>query len=1582
MKKVIKKRKWWKWCLAILLTPFVLFFIIAILVYIPPVQQFVVDQVAEKLSEESGVEVSVGKVRLAFPLDLAVHGVLAKDQLDTLAEVRVMRLKVRMFPLVRGIVDVDGLEVYDAQVNTGRWIPDLYLRGHIKKFSAASHGVNLQDEVANIDYATLDGANLFIALGDSTISEPSAPTLWNLLVDEVKLSDTKLQLSFPGDSMRVAFHAGKALLENGQFDLGASAYHVDALKLQAGALTYAVLSSPDSLMLEEESGVDTLSLDSCCCSVDLPVVTKDIAFSQSDSLLWEEFEPDSIGIDPNYIVLQKLDFELNHLHFLNQGQMGLEVRRFFLRERSGIQVDQLAGNMVLSKGKLCLSDFSLRTPTSQLSAQSEVWLDSILEGKNDYGRLVVSGEISPADVALMGQGWVDPSILDRWPNSPLKVSLDVTGTSQSVQLDTFRLDWPRIARLKLTGQVLQPFSDDRIGELDFNLRTADLSFVHSLMKTEGITELTFPKNFSLYGKANVRGADYALNGKILGGEGQVSLEGKLNLDSWKYQAKLLAEHFPLSSFLPGFGPLSASVSVEGKGTDFFDPKALLQTQIHVDTLKYDQWQLGQLKLSLNLAEQKGVAHLVSENDVLEGEATLDLSLGEMIELSLKSELYNLYLSQLMDLKAPLSFGSTLSMELYTDRKMQTYGLGGDLTNIRFITEEKGIQARDLYFSFDSSVDTTLLTVSSGDMDMNLAASGNVEKISKDLGNFFTVFEQQLLTKKLDQAALKQVAPTLDFRLNTGGVNPVVNLFKEMGYNYQFLAMDLSMSPEQGALGNLRLSGFAMGEMLLDTIQVGLRQDTTGLVADAWVKNFKKRNKTKFEATLKSYLLNSGAGAELMIKNQDGVKGMDFGIIAGIQEQGVKVHLYPEHPVIAFRDFTVNKDNFVFLGNDSTILADVRLQANDGTGLRVYSQPADSVNDLTISLNHLDLSALSGVFPYVPSIAGIFNGDLHIVDNHQDFSAMAALTVDDFVLEGAPFGNVGAEIIYLPQDSTQHHASMFISANDEEVLSLNGLYQIQDGQESFEGNAELLSFPLELMNGFLVGTDLAMSGKANGVLNVTGDMSKPDLNGSLSFHEAHLYSEAYGFDFRMDEQPVKMEDNQMVVKDYALSSRQSKNPLLLNGKLDMRNLSKVELDLSMAARNFELINAKKQVKSLVYGKVYADFEGTMKGALEDLTIRGKLSILDRTDMTYILKDSPLTVDDRLHDLVQFVDFEEPEIEEEAPVEPSAAFDMTLGISINNAALFHCNLSEDGANYVDLEGGGDLTLRLTHQGDMRLTGRFTANSGEMKYSLPVIPLKTFKLVRGSYVDFTGDPFNPTLSIVAKERMKAMVTENEQPRSVAFDVGVSITQPLDRMGLEFIIDAPEDLSVQNQLAAMTKAERGKAAVGMLATGMYLTDESLTSSTSGFKASNALTSFLQSEIQNIAGSALKTIDLTIGMENNTTATGATTTDYSFQFAKRFWGNRISVIVGGKVSTGSEAENSAESFIDNVAIEYRLDKTASRYVRVFYERSFQDPLEGQLTKTGAGLMLRRKSDRLGDLFIFRNRDSKKKNDKSSKAKH
>ena len=216
-----------------------------------------------------------------------------------------------------------------------------------------------------------------------------------------------------------------------------------------------------------------------------------------------------------------------------------------------------------------------------------------------------------------------------------------------------------------------------------------------------------------------------------------------------------------------------------------------------------------------------------------------------------------------------------------------------------------------------------------------------------------------------------------------------------------------------------------------------------------------------------------------------------------------------------------------------------------------------------------------------------------------------------------------------------------------------------------------------------------------------------------------------------------------------------------------------------------------------------------------------------------------------------------------------------------------------------------------------------------------------------------------------MRTTITENDHPRSVSFDVGMNITQTLENLGLEFTLEAPEDMTIQNELAAMSPEQRGRLAVTMLATGMYINDAG-SATQGGVTGQNALNAFLQSQISNITGKALKSVDISLGMEQGMTSTGNTTTDYSFRFAKRFWGNRVSVMVGGRVSTGEDVRNTGQSIIDNISIEYRLDKSASRYVNLFYDKSYESLLDGEIIEMGGGLVLRKKSNTLGELFIFK----------------
>lgn len=1525
MKEPIKKAL--KWLGITVATPIALFLLLAILLYIPPVQNFAVHQVANYLSGNLGMDVRIDKVRLAFPLDLAVHHMTAVEKGDTLLNADRLRLNVKLIPLFEGRADVDGFELYGLVIDTKSYISDTRIKGHAGQLTAAAHGVDWEKELVNLDHARLHDADIYVTLSDTAKKDTTeSKAKWNIAVKKVDIERSKVHLQMPGDSMRIYANLGRAALRGGAFDTGRNYYAVKALQLQ-----------------------------DCDVNYDIPYI-KPVA-----------------GIDPNHIAVKRLTLMLDTLSYNNEGVLRAGLRGLTLHEKCGLDVTRLSGSVYMDTTQLRLPALLLRTPASRIDADVAFDFKAFSAGKGGHCQAMVDASIGYDDIRTLATGYVDKTYLRALPHKPLAIKGSVSGNIDHLRLPSLTLNMPGVLQASANGYTNYVTKDWRNGKFDFNLRTKSMAAVRQLMPASLKQSINVPDGLSLRGKAAFNGSRYDADIKAGIGRGSLTAKAKLDVKRETYNVVATAHQLPIASIVRGVpvGPFSGSLRASGSGWDVMSPRASLTADAKVNALSYERYPLGGISVKANLRGGKAVAHFEADNPLLQGNGHIEALLGRHnYEVAVKASLPNLDLKRLGVTTDTLYFGTDIDIKATANKAFTAYALSGSIANNHFTTQRMSAMAKDILFDLATSRDTTTANISAGDLRLRLGAKGDIPHLGTHLARFANELQKEAKTYNIDQERLKTYLPVMAFYLDAGRDNPLYNIARMKGYSFSSAYVNLNTDPHVGMTGDARMGALNVGALLLDTIDTHIFQDSTGVQMRGLVKNGKK-NPNPLEVRMRSYVMRSGAGIELSYYDSEGERGVDVGLQAALVDGGLNIHLYPENPVLAYRNFKVNKDNYIFLGKDNSIRADVDLLADDGTGLKIYGEPKDSVNDLTVSVNQVNLGELSAVLPYMPKLSGMLSGDVHVTDDsqHKQLSAMASLTADNFKYEDMPLGNVGIDAVYLPKTGGEHHASAFISSNGEEVLACNGTYFDRDGG-TFEGDAQLHDFPLQMLNGFMAGTDVALKGIAGGDLRLNGSLDKPVINGSLDLDSAHIYSDVYGFDLRTDERALDIKDSRIIFSDYRLFST-GKEPMVLNGTFDMSDFERMRMDFTMRAKNFELINTRKKAQSMLFGKVYANYIGTLKGTTDNLSLRGKLEVLDRTDVTYILKDSPLSVDDRLHDLVQFTNFKDSTQTAQPEKAVDGGMDITMGISISDAAIFHCNLSDDGQSYVKLEGGGDMTLRMTQQGDMRMTGLFTTNSGEMKYQLPVIPLKTFQIVQGSYVQFTGDVMNPMLNIAAKERTKAVVTEDDKQRSVAFDVGVKITKPLNDMGLEFTIEAPEDLNIQNQLASMSAEQRGKAAVTMMATGMYMTDETMMSG-SGFKANNALNAFLQSEIQNIAGSALKTIDINLGVESGTSQTGTSTTDYSFQFAKRFWGNRISVIIGGKVSTGADATNSAESFINNVSVEYRLDQGATRYVKAFYDRDTQDPLEGQLTKTGAGLVLRRKTDKLGELFIFRNKSKKK----------
>ena len=283
-----------------------------------------------------------------------------------------------------------------------------------------------------------------------------------------------------------------------------------------------------------------------------------------------------------------------------------------------------------------------------------------------------------------------------------------------------------------------------------------------------------------------------------------------------------------------------------------------------------------------------------------------------------------------------------------------------------------------------------------------------------------------------------------------------------------------------------------------------------------------------------------------------------------------------------------------------------------------------------------------------------------------------------------------------------------------------------------------------------------------------------------------------------------------------------------------------------------------------------------------------------------------------------------------------------------------------------------------GDTDLNGRYTLSGGSVRYQLPVLPIaKTFDIRTGSYVEWTGKLMDPYINIVAFEKIRTTVNEDGQSRMVNFDALIMIQNRLDNLDVAFSVDAPEDMNIQNQIASMTPEERSRQAMNLMSTQTYSGPGTTTSK------DNALNAFIQKGINQFAGSTLKGVDLTFGIDTyNEGDDMGKRTDYSFRFSKNLFNDRFRIVIGGKVTTGDQVttEQQMQNFIDDVTLEYMLDKSGTRYIKLFHHTGYESILEGEITETGVGIVLKRKIRKLRQLFIFNERKRRRAIDSGDKT--
>lgn len=1466
--------------LGLLLAPVVLFLLLAGLLMLPPVQNWAVDQVASVVSEKTGMQVTVGHVRLRFPLDLSLDDFLMVHQGDTLADVSHLVADVQLRPLLDRRVVINELALDRTRLNTNGFIDAVRIRGSFGRLSVRSRGIDLDRQTVLVNGARLEDAQVDILMRDSVPEDTTTtPTLWQIDADSLTIVRSSVALHMPADSIDIAARLGSLVARQVVADLGRPAYSVGSVDWDGGAFTYNDLSMP-------HVGLHTGAVSFVADSLSVPSLRLQTA--ESDVLV------------------------------------------------------------------------SVQMPLS--------FTDSVRPGRL---QLALDAQLSRQDL-MPFLGSLPQSVRDRWPLYPLTVKGRAEGNMQLLQLQGVDVSLPTALQLQADGFVGNLTQSSLLrADVTFKAAAQDLNFLMASLPRDVQRSYRIPAGLRAEGRVQADGATYQTDVVLRDGAGSLSLKGTLDADAMRYDATAEARALNLHRFMPrdSLYTLTARVKARGQGTDVFSPRTTLQADGHVAHLRYGGWNLDDLTLEAVLRGGRAHATVDSRNGLLTGQVGVDALVkrhgldGTLTADVSRADLYRMGLTE-----APLSIGLCGHVDIDSDLR-RTHSVSGLLNDLTLRDSSRVYRPADIGLLVKTRQDTTYVRAQSGDFIVKLDASGPYDRLLRQLSVLGDSVTQKLSQRIIDQPAMRRLLPTLHLHVESKQQNPIATFLKATrGLDFKELNADLSMSPASGINGDGYLHALTVDDVRLDTVNFRLTQRRNHLSFGGQVRNNKRNPDFVFNALFDGVLQEHGATFGIRFYDGADKLGIRLGAQAEMVDSGLRLRLVPQRPTIGYKEFNLNKDNFILLGQNRRVQAKVDLIADDGTGVKVYSEGGDptALQDLTVSVNRLDLGELTSVLPYtLPRLTGVLNGDYHVVQNAAgQLSVVSDMAVHQLTYEGSMLGNLSTELVYLQKEADAstssadgHVVEARLMKDGTEIGLLTGTYYNGDAGR-IDARLLLERTPLSLVNGMVPDQLFGLHGYGEGELSVKGTLEAPKIDGEIYLDSSYLESVPYGMTLRFDNDPVRIVDSKLLLENFVVHALND-SPLNIQGTVDFSRPEHTTVDLRMRARDFQIIGAKEQAKSIAYGRAFVNAFASVRGPADNLKMRGRVEVLGSTDMSYVLRDSPLTTDNRMKELVTFVDFgDTARVVVERPSLSGLEMDMTIDVS--KGAHIMAYLNTDHSNYIDLTGGGTLRMQYSPIEHLQLRGRYTLSNGEMKYSLPVIPLKTFTIQDGSYLEFTGDVMNPTLNITAVERTKAVVAGGSgSGRSVDFDCGVRITKTLNDMGLEFTLDAPEDMQLHSELMAMGLEQRGKLAVTMLTTGMYLAD----GNTGAFSMNSALSSFLSSEISNITGSALRTLDMQFSMDQGMDASGATHTDYSFKFAKRFLDNRLKVAVGGRVSTGAELQQRNSSFFDNVSLEYRLDQSANKFVTLYYQNNVYDWLDGYTQKYGGGFTWRRKLQHFWDIF-------------------
>jgi hypothetical protein len=1559
--------------LIVLLSILGLAILIGILVNIPAVQNFLVQQVTTRLSEQLKTKVKLDHIDIRLFNSLRAEGVYVEDQhKDTLLYAGTLQMRITdwFFFQDKPVIKFIGLENADINLIRRRNDSTWNYQFIIDKLAGApdtSH-VPAKDAGISIDLRKTDLRNVRINQIDAWVGE------------DMRLSAKRIYLDAKNiDLIQHNIDIQELTLDQPSFLI--SQYTASPLRHKQPAAT-----TPTPL--SDTAAIPALRWN----SENWKLLVKELNINKGE--LGVDDLDDHTPLQPGYFESTHIRFQEINLQLANTSLVKDSIfgdLTFSTKERSGFELKKLTARFKMSPVEMEFSKMDLVTAHSHLRDYYAMQYADISDMDDYVNQVYMKAHFSNSKVSSDDIAFFAP-ILGDWKKE-VTISGDARGPVSNLKANNINLETGTGTHLKgsLEMRGLPDISSTFIDFHTDDLQTNGADVLSIAPQIKEVQQLRMDKITNLHFAGSYTGfiTDFVAYGQFQTNLGNFSsdLNFKTNSDVPVYSGSLTTNDMDVGTLfdVPQLSTISLSAKLKGEGFNFKTLSATVDAD--VQKISINGYNYSNIKTNGQMSRKFFNGSLTANDPNLDMDfaGTIDFN-GEVPEFKFNSDIRKSNLHALHFVSDSITLQAKLDLN-FTGDNIDNFNGTARMYDVSVYKDRRRLEFDSLAVATHMENTTKVLTFQGSEMSGYV--KGNYSFMQ--LPDAFTLLLNKYYPSFFTAAPKSDIKQDFSFAFQFGQVDKLIRGFSKDITGFDNSAINGSLNTITGALSlNVNVPEAAYGKYKLEDLQL----KSTGNFNKIDISTSIGKVYSADRVILQNPLILASSGrdtsylkVDLQANDSSSLDGF-YARVVTVQD-GVKIAFLNNAFTVNDRQWNVTPGNEIYWSKHFLTVHNLQVTRNEQSVTVETNEFNPEDERFLITLKNLNLPDVIPSQLTTMRIEGTADGNITVSNPVNDLTVDANIRTSELRLDNDSLGLVTFNGGY--EQATGEASFDVASANAGKSFAAKGTVGVSSENKKLNADVDLNDASLSLLDRFVKDYVTDLKGVATGKLKVTGTTDLPSVTGNLNIDSVGVKVLYLGTTYTIPHLSMNIDDKLIEFGNFSIVDKNG-SKASASGYISHDHFNDINFDFEVTARNFVFLNTGAADSDLFYGDVLADGKVYFSGPLNNL----QLTVQARPDKgTHFYLPMSDSKDIGRSDYITFKTYGTEMKEEKKKKKDNVNLNVLLNISATPDAQIDVIMDAASGDMISANGTGNLQIKVNTEGDFSMFGNYEINNGSYNFTFQRLSSWQFDIDKNSSITWNGDPTEAKVDMHAKYSIPkvslynlvgsaASANDKLATRTERVDVLINLRGALLKPDITYEITLPEvgSLAYESGVAAKLHEinnDQNKALqqmAGLLAFNQFLPDDPNAAGanvavTGKNSVGQAISSQVQAILNNITGAILKNSG--IGFNVNYRAYNIGTVDntnmdrnqVSAGVSSNLYNNRIRLYVGGDYDWGKQTASATNTnrFAGDFRAEYLLTPEGRFRINAFSKSDYDVYNLVNRNKAGLGLSYVREFNKFSELW-------------------